>query len=210
MPFTEDEAKAWLTEQGVSRETFLRLDQFYASVALEQVNQNLVSAKTLPAFWSRHIVDAAQLIAFTENRKADWLDVGSGAGIPGIVTALLTAAPTRLIEPRKRRAGFLRAVVNALKLDNVDVIQSEAERVKGMPASVITARAVAALPTLVAMAAHLADEKTLWIMPKGRSAKVELESLPATWQGDWTMHRSITDADSFILVGRNVRIERES
>jgi len=205
---TETEAKARLLAEGVSRETLALLDRFCALVAAEQLNQNLVSASTLSDFWTRHILDAAQLVIRAERRAGGWLDIGSGAGIPGIVTAILTGAPTCLVEPRKRRAEFLRTAVAELGLRKVEVAQSGVEQLRGLTADIITARAVAPLPKLIAMSVHCANPDTLWILPKGRSAKAELESLPRTWQGAWAMHRSITDADSFILVGRKIRIEQ--
>ena len=200
----EAEAKAWLIDQfDVSRETLERLESYVALVHHAQLSQNLVSATTLPNFWARHIVDSAQLILLA--RAGNWLDIGSGAGIPGIVTALITGADTILVEPRARRADFLRSTAEALDLDCVAVVATSVQRLPVTPFDNITARAVAALPALLEMALPFAHANTTWLLPKGKSAKSELASLSRAWQGVWTMHPSITDPDSLILVGRDVK-----
>ncbi len=201
----EEQAKAWLAEHlDVSRETVERLGAFAASVSAEQANQNLVSATTLPTFWARHIVDSAQLILLAN--RGNWLDIGSGAGIPGIITAIITGADTVLVEPRARRADFLRRTAETLRLDRVVVVASAVQQMKPDAFDNITARAVAALPALLTMAMPFAHPGTAWLLPKGKNAKSELASLPSAWQGIWTMQPSVTDPDSLILVGRDVKV----
>lgn len=202
---TEDDARAWLVStRVVSRETLERLYAYEALVRKGQASQNLVSASTMPAFWSRHIVDSAQLVRL--GRDGCWLDIGSGAGIPGLVTAILTGQPTLLVEPRARRAEFLCEVVEALDLTHVTVVASTVQKLVSGPVDNLTARAVAALPALVRMAAPFARDDTVWILPKGKTAQSELASLPPAWQGDWQLHESVTDPDSKILIGRNVKV----
>jgi 16S rRNA (guanine527-N7)-methyltransferase len=198
----EADARAWLVETlNVSRETLEQLAAYAAMIAGEQVKQNLVSAKTLPDFWSRHIVDSAQLLLLTNGTPGAWLDIGSGAGLPGMVVALITGAPVTLVEPRPLRADFLQRAADALKLEAVTIVPTPLGRVKPSTFSIVTARAVAALPKLVAMAIPFTDLSTVWVLPKGRTAHAELESLPSTWQGDWIVHPSVTDSESYILIG---------
>jgi 16S rRNA (guanine527-N7)-methyltransferase len=202
---TEDEARAWLLANvDVSRETIERLDAYAALVREGQSTQNLVSASTLPSFWSRHIVDSAQLVLLA--REGSWLDIGSGAGIPGIITAILTAMPTILVEPRARRASFLEETAEKLGLLSVSVVRSTVQKLVSNPVDNITARAVATLPALIEMALPQAHKGTVWILPKGKSAQSELASLPRAWQGDWTMVPSVTDTESHILVGRHIKV----
>lgn len=204
---TEDEARDWLTSSlDVSRETLECLAAYAALVEAEQANQNLVSASTLPHFWARHIVDSAQLIVLAGDRACcSWLDIGSGAGIPGIVIAILTDAPVILVEPRARRAAFLVDAANALNLTNIRVAACSVEKLVAEPVDIVTARAVAALPSLVARASRFARKETLWLLPKGKSAKAELESLPKAWHGVWSTQQSVTDPESYVLIGRNIR-----
>lgn len=203
---TEDEARAWLVANfDVSRETLDQLNAYSALVREGQTTQNLVSASTLPTFWSRHIIDSAQLVLLAGAGR--WMDIGSGAGVPGIVTAILTRAPTILVESRARRAEFLKETAEKLGLANVTVVASTVQKLVANPVDIITARAVATLPALLEMALPFAHKGTVWLLPKGKSAQSELASLPRAWQGDWDVRASVTDPESQILVGRHIRMK---
>ncbi len=123
--------------------------------------------------------------------------------MPGIIIACLVRGPVALVEPRRLRAEFLGEVVRKLGL-NATVQQAKAEQVLGK-FDVITARAVAALPDFLSMCDHLSTRKTVWALPKGRTAKSELAQAKGTWQGDFRVEPSVTDADSRIIVGTQVR-----
>jgi 16S rRNA (guanine527-N7)-methyltransferase len=193
-----------LSELDVPRETFEKLEKFVALLTEETGRQNLVSKSTIPHLWKRHIADAAQLIVFAP-RPGNWLDIGSGAGLPGMVVAILTANPMLLVEPRRLRAEFLQHAAEALDLGGVEVIKAKAERVVHAPFDVITARAVASIDRLFAIAGHLSHKGTIWVLPKGRSAKSELDEARRTWQGEFRLEPSRTDPDAQILVASNVR-----
>lgn len=201
-------AFGWLAQNlDVSRETFAILERYLLLIEAAQRYQNLISASTLPEFWTRHVIDSAQLVTLASKpARHIWLDVGSGVGVPGIVTAIVTAAPTFLVESRARRAEFLREVVRSLELKNVQVIGLPIEKANVGPVGIIMARAVAPLPKLLRMTYHSSAPDTIWLLPKGKSAVAELASLDDTWQGDWELHDSVTDAHSKILVGRHVRM----
>ena len=185
----------------VSRETSDRLALFKALVIAENSLQNLVSPASLAEFETRHLDDGVQLADL--GRPGSWCDVGSGAGLPGIVIAIVTGAPMTLIEPRKLRADFLRRAVAELGLD-AQVAEMKAERV---PAHFdnITARAVAELPKLFAITQHLAQRGTRWILPKGRNAKKELADAQLSWQGSFTLVPSRTSEEATIIVAEGVR-----
>ena len=203
---TEIEAIAWLQEQlNVSRETLDALDTFVAFLKLEAESQNLISASTLDHIWSRHIVDSAQLLLFTDAPAAQthWLDLGSGAGFPGLVIALLTNYRVTLVESRARRIDYLQRAVEMLDLTHrVNVAGVTLERLETAPYSVISARAFAPLPKLFDLAARFATNNTLWLLPKGRNAKAEWDSAHAVWDGEFRIMDSVTDQEAGILVGR--------
>jgi 16S rRNA (guanine527-N7)-methyltransferase len=204
---TEEEARAWLTEHlAVSRETLNQLDGYVELVHVAQKDQNLVSASTLSIFWARHIVDSAQLILSANT--GSWLDIGSGAGVPGIVTAILTGEPTILVEPRAKRAAFLLDVVENLGLRHVRVVSTTVQKLVAKPVDNITARAVATLPAIIDMAIDFSHEGTVWLLPKGKSAQSELASWPRAWQGQWEVRVSVTDPDSHILIGRHIKVTK--
>ena len=189
----------------VPRETFQRIEQFAALLIAENERHNLVARSTIPDLWQRHIADAAQLLAFAPPRGS-WLDIGSGAGLPGVVIAILTGAPMLLVEPRRLRAEFLQRAIDALDLGpTVSVIQSKIETVLHPPVDIITARAVASIDRLFAIAGHLSHKGTIWVLPKGKSAKSELDEARRTWQGDFRLEPSRTDPDARILVASKVR-----
>lgn len=201
---TEEEARGWLRERfGVSRET--QCAAFITLLTEESERQNLVSRVTLAEAWTRHIVDSAQLLTIADVPDGLWVDIGSGAGLPGVVVAILRGQPMLLVEPRRRRVEFLQAVVQALGLAQVEVALSRVETIPSTRlASVISARAVAALPALLASAHHISDENTLWLLPKGRTAQSEVDAARASWQGVFHVKPSLTEPGSGIVVARGV------
>lgn len=190
----------------VSRETFEKLEAFVALLKAENAHQNLVSAGTLDQVWERHIVDSAQLAQFEPAPSTSWIDLGSGAGFPGLVIACLVNGPVTLVEPRRLRAEFLHKAAESLRLQ-ATVLCAKAERVGGSY-DVITARAVASLSHLLEISHHLSTGKTVWALPKGRSAQSELAEARRAWQGRFHVERSVTDADSYIVVATGVRAKR--
>jgi 16S rRNA (guanine527-N7)-methyltransferase len=188
----------------VSRETFEKIGLYVARLKEESARQNLVSASTLGSLWTRHILDSAQLARFCPAKQASWLDIGSGAGLPGIVLAIVLKGPITLAEPRKLRAEFLRRTAEELGLDNAKILCAKAEEVGGKY-DVMTARAVATLGRLLALGQHLAHPQSLWVLPKGRNAKSELAEARLSWHYDLRAEQSITDPEAEILLLRNVR-----
>jgi 16S rRNA (guanine527-N7)-methyltransferase len=203
---TEAEAQAWLESQfDVSRETRAKFDAFIAYLLREATNQNLISASTLEQIWSRHIVDSAQLLKLMPSQITgdEWLDLGSGAGFPGIVIALLSDFKVTLVESRAKRIDYLQRAVAMLDLESrVTVAGMPLERLETAPYSVISARAFAPLPRLFELAARFSTDKTIWLLPKGRNADKEWQEVQPAWTGDFRIEPSITDAESGILVGR--------
>ena len=191
------------TGRDVSRETLGRLEAYVALIREESARQNLVSATTLDSIWDRHILDSAQLVRYAPHDAASWIDLGSGAGLPGIVIACIVNGPVTLVEPRRLRADFLHRVCDALRL-GAQVVSAKADKVTGHY-QVITARAVAPLARLLEISHHLSTGKTRWVLPKGRNAAAELAEAKRTWQGTFHVERSVTDADSYIVVGTGVR-----
>ena len=193
---------AAVTGRDVSRETLEKLDAYRRLVEEESGRQNLVSRSTIEDFWSRHVLDSAQLLRFAPV-DARWADIGSGAGLPGIVIACLGANSVKLIEPRRLRAEFLERVIETLGL-RAKVHHGKAESATGAH-DVITARAVASLTKLLDISHHLSTGKTLFLFPKGKSAESELAEAKRSWQAAFHVERSAVDADSLIILAREVR-----
>jgi 16S rRNA (guanine527-N7)-methyltransferase len=201
----EQSAREWLAHNcDVSRETLERLDSFVDLLRDENARQNLVAQSSLDSVWDRHIVDSAQL--FRLGKGADrWLDLGSGAGFPGLVIALLGGSVT-LVEERRLRADFLTRAADQLGVSkSVEIVRSRAESYQAPPFETISARAFAPLDRLFGVAAHLAAPQTRWVLPKGRNAKSELEAAQASWQGEFRLEASVTDPEALIVVAEQVR-----
>jgi len=200
---TEDDAKAWIGDRfGHAGEG--RMADLAQIVSHEAGRQNLIAPSTLEAIWSRHIVDSAQLIGLAQDTEGDWLDIGTGAGFPGLVVAALTDRRVVLVEPRKRRAEFLKAAAESLGVANrVDIVTAKVEAVSE-PVAVISARAVAPLSSLFASAIQCSRRKTLWILPKGRNAREEVAVAEQTWHGMFHVEHSITDPESLIVLAKGV------
>jgi 16S rRNA (guanine527-N7)-methyltransferase len=203
----EDAARLWLARQpGVSRETMARLGQLVHLVAEENDTQNLIAASSLDHIWARHIVDSAQLLAHSPPSAQSWVDLGTGAGFPGMVIAILHPGQITLVEQRRLRAEFLTRAVSALDLeDRVRVLQAKVEALPTRSFDVISARAFAPLDRLLVVAEHLSAPHTRWILPKGRKAKSELEAAHASWQGSFHVEPSLTDPEAGIIVAEGVR-----
>ncbi|NLS26900.1 Ribosomal RNA small subunit methyltransferase G [Sphingomonas sp. S2M10] len=203
---TEAEARLWVRERyGVSRET--QLATFGSILTTEAEHQNLIARSTLESLWSRHLTDSAQLVPLSEGApQGAWLDVGSGAGLPGLVAALLTDRVVVLVEPRAKRVLFLRDAAERLGIaDRVTVIGSKVESFRpALPVAVVSARAVAELSALMLSTVHCTDLSTVWLLPKGRSAQSEVDAARAKWQGRFHVEPSITQPDSGIVVATQI------
>ena len=206
---TEDEARTWIKDSfDVSHETWARLERFVDLLLEESERQNLIAASTVPEVWARHIVDSAQLLTMvpTGFPPGEWIDLGSGPGLPGLVVAILSDRPMRLVESRRGRYEFLENIVQRLGLSHVSVAGVTLERlVPEAPAAIISARAFAPLPRLLEKAARFADTGTLWLLPKGRNAESELDIARRSWQGAFHMKHSITSDESIIITATGVQ-----
>ena len=201
----EAAARAWVErEYDVPRETMARLGAFAALLREENARQNLVSRASLDQLWSRHIADSAQLLRFAPSPAASWIDLGTGAGFPGLIVALLHRGPVTLVEERRLRADFLARAADSLGL-RVEILASKVERLPPRPFDVISARAFAPLARLLDLGTALSTTKTVWLLPKGRNAQSELEALDSSWQGDFRLEPSVTDPEARIIVAEGVR-----
>jgi 16S rRNA (guanine527-N7)-methyltransferase len=189
----------------VPRETFDKLSKFVELVRVGAETQNLVSKTTLDDIWARHVLDSVQLIRLA--RQGVWLDLGTGAGFPGMVVAMFGFTKVILVEERRLRYQFLSDATAELHLENVTVVGKRLERVDTFQAETISARAFAPLDKLLRLSTRFASNKTRWILPKGKKALEELASVRAMWHGDFRLEPSVTDPDSLIVIAENVSLK---
>lgn len=202
---TEADARAWIVGrfgEGCER----RLAAFVDLLIAESERQNLISRSSIAEIWTRHIVDSAQLLTIADVPAAGlWIDIGTGAGLPGMVIAILRDGPVHMVEPRRKRVEFLDMCIDTLGLGNATTLLAKSEAIAPRESDVISARAVAALPALLASAHHLSGKETIWLLPKGQSAQSEVDEARKAWQGSFHVEQSITHPDSKIVVARGVR-----
>ena len=212
---SEREAQEWLRSQRwCDPEAFTRLTELVEMLRAENERQNLVSNASLSQVWQRHICDSAQLLRFVRRgtkanclkedvprETVNWLDLGSGAGFPGLVVAcLMPAFRVLLVEARKKRIEWLERATNRLELPHCIVRGERLESVPTVDSDVISARAFAPLPRLLDAAARFSTPETIWLLPKGRSAQTELGELKG-WNHKFHVEPSISDDQSGIIVG---------
>lgn len=199
----EDEAQAWLERlpewDSAARE---RLELLVQLLAEENAVQNLVSAASLAEVWRRHIADSAQLLVHVPRETGSpWLDLGTGAGFPGLVIAALRPdTEVLMVESRARRIDWLERARIAMGLDLARVIGARLEQVPSRSVRAISARAFAPLPRLLELSARFSTADTLWLLPKGRSAAQELSELHG-WRHMFHVEQSLTDAEAGVILG---------
>lgn len=199
----EGEAREWIAAlPGVDQAAMARLDVLASMLAEENQRQNLVSASSLDQVWQRHIADSAQLLSHVSRETCSpWLDLGTGAGFPGLViAALCPEAEVIMVESRARRVEWLERALAAMGLAQARVLGSRLELVETRPVRVISARAFAPLDKLLELSARFSTSDTIWLLPKGRSARDEVERLQG-WQHLFHVEQSLTDPDAGIVIG---------
>ncbi|MGB1228022.1 MAG: 16S rRNA (guanine(527)-N(7))-methyltransferase RsmG [Candidatus Puniceispirillaceae bacterium] len=182
----------------VPRETQEKLDCYVQLLIKWQARINLISSKTLPEIWHRHILDSAQLVSYLPKTPSVILDMGSGAGLPGVILAILTRHQLHLVESDSRKIAFMRT---ALRETGTSAILHE-QRMETVPAlrpDIITARALAPLSQLLTLASGQHHEKIEYLFLKGREAKQELTTLPACPKMEAECLPSMTDSQASII-----------
>lgn len=180
-----------------------RLDTLVTALVEENQRQNLISKPSEAQIWVRHIVDSAQLLRFVprETSVGTWLDLGTGAGFPGLVIAALELQrEVVLVESRARRVEWLERMIKELDLPNCRVEGQRIELVAPFNARVISARAFAPLEKLLRLSAPFSTKGTTYLLPKGRSAAQELSAMPRKIRKMFHVKRSLTDAEAGIIV----------
>lgn len=187
-------------DSGVARETVNHLSTYLALLREWNERVNLVAESTLADAWRRHVWDSAQLAPLIPPGTKTIVDLGSGAGFPGLVLAIVLSesATVHLIESTQKKCRFLEAVIAATGA-SAQVHNSRAEDLKGLKADVITARAVAPLDRLFPLAFPFFSDRTVALFLKGRSLNDELTVATKSWHFDATPIPSRSDPSGFVL-----------
>lgn len=199
---SEDEARSFVRER-CSPQSFEGLELFAERLRDANESQNLVAAASLSSLWLRHLADSAQLLDHVSRETGVWLDLGTGAGFPGLVIA--TMRPDRevvLVESRNLRIQWLDSMIDYLDLSNCRLIGQDVRRTETIEGAVISARAFAPLPRLVQLSARFSTHATEWVLPKGRSAEQDIATLPKSTQARFHVKQSVTASEAKIVVAK--------
>ena len=189
--------------EGVSRET-LDVLASYARLLLQwNATHNLISRSSESEIWRRHIEDSVQIYDLAPDDARSWLDLGSGAGLPAIVAAIMARQAGRdtrftLVEANRKKAAFLRAASRTLGLE-INVRNERIESVNSTPYDVVSARALASLDQLLGYAEKFRSDRTICLFPKGRTVENELLEAQKHWKIKLQTIPSRTDNASVIL-----------
>jgi 16S rRNA (guanine(527)-N(7))-methyltransferase RsmG len=195
-PLTPDAFRA-LT--GIDAATLERLGAHLRLLEKWQPRINLVGRGSLDDPWRRHILDSAQLVPLVPEQASVIVDIGSGAGFPGLVIAIIADRPVHLVDSDARKCAFLREAAR-LTQTPVSVHNQRIERLEGLKADVVTARACAPLPELLGYAAPLLRPGGRCLFLKGKTAAAELTASEKTWMMRATRLPSRSDPSGTILM----------
>lgn len=191
--------QASVAEFGVSRETEAKLREFLALLQRWNARINLVADRDEESLWQRHVLDSLQLAPLLPSGGGPIVDLGSGAGFPGLILALASNRPTHLVESDRRKAAFLIEAARTLGLSEVKIHPTRIEAAILPPAAVVSARALAPLPDLLRHAQRLLAPGGTALFPKGRTAEQELTAAAQGWNMRVERFPSRTDPASTIL-----------
>lgn len=196
----------------VSRETTERLKAYAALLVKWNPKINLVAKSTIPDLWQRHIADSAQLWQLAPTGKRNWLDIGSGAGFPGLVIAAIAAekAPdlfVTMVESDRRKSVFLQSAAREMGV-TVKVITQRIEALEPQIADILSARALSSLPQLLEFAELHRKPSGICLFPKGVRVDSELTAASTCWHMSYKTFPSMTDPDAVILrIGEFNRVQ---
>jgi 16S rRNA (guanine527-N7)-methyltransferase len=191
-------AEQFAARVDVSRETLLRLQAYVDLLIAWNPRINLVGPRTLDDIWRRHILDSAQLRPLVPAQTRSLVDLGSGAGLPGLILAIIGVSQVHLIESDSRKCAFLR---EAARVTGTTIVlhPRRFEEVRDLRADVVTARACAALPKLLDHAERFIDRHSILLFLKGQNLGEELTEARKVWNMREMLHPSASDPSGTIL-----------
>jgi len=198
-----------LDKFNVPRETFLELDEFKELILEKSKEINLISPKTINNLRNRHIIDCAQVIDLIDINSKICTDIGSGAGLPGIVLSIILkgkkiAMKMNLYEKSYHKSSFLRSVSKKLKLDS-EIFQEDIFKKKNLVSGSILARAFKPLPVILDLVEKNFEKYTNLIVFMGKNGKQLLDEAVKDWEFEYKEKKSLTSDDSFLLNIKNIK-----
>ena len=198
-----------LDKFNVPRETFSELDEFKELIIEKNKEINLISSKTINNLKNRHIIDCAQIIDLIDINSKICTDIGSGAGLPGIVLSIILKGKKidmkmNLYEKSYHKSSFLRSVSKKLKLDS-EIFQEDIFKKKNLISGSILVRAFKPLPVILDLVDKNFEKYTNLIVFMGKNGKQLLEEAFKEWKFEYKERKSLTSDNSFLLNIKNIK-----
>ena len=191
----------------VSRETIEKLE-IYANLLLRwQFKINLISTNSLEQAWHRHFLDSAQIFSILPKKATSAIDVGTGAGFPGLVLSIMGLENVQLVEQNKKKCAFLYEVIRETEA-TASVHPCKIEKLPIKDYDVVLARAFMALDGLLKVVSPFFGKDTLGIFPKGLKVNQELTAASKNWKMKTAIKQSITSPDGKIVLVKDLVSER--
>ena len=198
-----------LDKFNVSRETYVTLNEFRKLIIEKNKEINLISKNSIKNSRKRHIIDCAQVIDLIDINSKICTDIGSGAGLPGIVLSILLKdkkidMKMNLYEKSYRKSSFLRSVSKEFKLDT-EIFQEDIFKKKNLVSGSIVTRAFKPLPVILGLVEKNFKKYTNLIVFMGKNGKQLLEEAVMDWEFEYKEKKSLTSDDSFLLNIKNIK-----
>jgi 16S rRNA (guanine527-N7)-methyltransferase len=198
-----------LDKFNVSRETYSILNEFRELIIEKNKEINLISTNSISNSRNRHIMDCAQVIDLIDINSKICTDIGSGAGLPGIVLSILLRdkkidMKMNLYEKSYRKSSFLRSVSKKLKLD-IEIFEEDIFKKKNLVSGSIVARAFKPLPVILDLVEKNFKKYTNLIVFMGKNGKQLLDEAVKNWEFEYKEKKSLTSDDSFLLNIKNIK-----
>jgi 16S rRNA (guanine527-N7)-methyltransferase len=187
---------------GVSRESWLRIERFVSLLLTWQQRVNLISSASIPHVWERHVLDSLQLLPLFAAHAKGAADLGSGSGFPALPLAIATGIPFHLYESNQKKAAFLREALRVTGAKGeIHVQRLEGSNKAGAypKVDIVTARALAPLSELLALAEPFLAQGATGLFLKGQDVDEELTQAAKSWNISATKHASLTDSLGVVL-----------
>ena len=193
-----------LTKFSIHSRQEKNLQKYIDSIIKYNLHTNLVGKSTLADPWSKHILDSLQLISFIKNKSHSILDMGTGAGLPGVVLSIVGYKNISLVDSNGKKIKFLKRIKDDLGLD-LNIIIGRLEKIHNLKFDIITSRALAKLNILFGYSQNFMKKNTVLIFLKGKTAKQEIEQAKKEWEFFCKIYKSKSDEGGRVLVIKNLR-----
>ena len=175
------------------------IQKYIDSIIQYNIHTNLVGKSTLADPWSKHILDCLQLVPFIKNKNYSILDMGTGAGLPGVILSLAGYKNVSLVDSNGKKIKFLKTIKEDLGL-NLNIILGRLEKLHNLRFDIITSRALAKLDILFGYSQNFIKKNTVLIFLKGKTVNKEILEAKKNWKFNFQKYRSVSDSRGVILV----------